>query len=262
MTAARPVTAAVQRRDTRVEGDALLTLGAAGWELVVSRAGCEPWRDTGAYDDVRELTRDGSRGLTLALAREGRVRLAFDSEADADETERDLAARCCALPELTRALRSLGRRREGLSVSEASEVDRFFAPLLHARRQAAKTDADTVARALDAFGGAALAAALERTAAEFAAVRHPDRASARRALEARLHERLEPVLEALARLDEAAALARDPEGGVVRVGAWREWVARLRAVFARADECWPHLAAELSASIRAADALPRARRPR
>ena len=236
MTAARPVTVEIRRRGAGVEGGALLTLGASGWELVVSRAGCEPWRDAGTYDEVRELTRDGARGLTLALARDGRVRLAFDTEADADATERDLAARCCALPELTRALRSLGRRHEGLSVAQASEVDRFFAPLLAARRQAATIEGESVARALEAFDGAALAAALERIAAEFAAVRHPERASARRALEARLHERLEPVLGALARLDEAAALVRDPAHRVARVSAWRDWVARLRTVFARADE--------------------------
>lgn len=254
------VTASVERRDARVAGEGLLTIGATGWALVVSRAGCEPWRRDGAWDEVQELEREGTRGITLSLARGDRVRLAFGTEAEATATARELTARCCTLPELTRAMRALGARRTAAAGADR-DADRFFAPLLEARRRASMAPAgtDDAAEALEAFRGARLAAALEKTAAEYAAEAHAQHPSARRALEARLGDELEPLLAALVALDEAAEALHRRAGEPPRVGAWRAWVARLRIVFERADEAWPRLAAELARVPRAAAPVPRKR---
>ncbi|HYD51504.1 MAG TPA: hypothetical protein VEA99_02710 [Gemmatimonadaceae bacterium] len=245
------VVADLSRRGSRLGGDALLSIGATRLELLVRRGGCDPERVEVRYDDVRELGREGPRGLDLALPRGTRLRIGFADDAATRATEEALLARCCVLPELTRALRSLGRRRA--ENASASEADRFFEPLLAARRAAAEGG---VRDALGAFRGAALAARLEGLAGEFAATRQPQRASARRALEARLCDHLEPVVDALHALDEAAAPLAGTDA--VAISAWRAWTARLLAVFERADECWVHLAAELASPA----AAPRvSRRP-
>lgn len=238
------VYAEVERRDGRASGEALLSLDAAGWSLVVARAGCDPLRVEGGWEDLGDVRADGERGLVLEVGRASRARLAFGSAADAAHV-RDLLVRgCCTLPELTRALRSLGSRRS-VATAGAAEADRFFEPLLVARRRA--FDAGDVAAALDAFAGAPLRASLERRAAEVAAGRHPaSRASARRALEARLCDELEPVIDALDQLDGAADGVRAADAsGEGPVAAWRAWVAQLRRVFERADESWARLAREL-----------------
>ena len=247
------VVAEVVRRGVSIAGDALLTLGATRLELVVRRDGCDPAQLEVRYDDVRELVREGDRILELALQRGDRVRLGFGDASAADAVESLLLRRCCELPELTRALRSLGRRRAVRA--SAAEADRFFQPLLEARREAADGG---MPAAVAAFRGSALAARLEGVAAEFAAARHPERPSARRALEARLCDRLDPVLAALHDLDAAAEPLTDAAGS--SIGAWRVWTARLRVVFERADECWPHLAAELAAPM--AERVSRSDQPR
>lgn len=236
------VTAEVVRRDARVAGEGLLSIGPSGVELTVRRAGCDPWRADARFEEMRELVREGDVGLTIELPRGDRMRVAFATPGERADAEGRLLERCCALPELTRALRSLGSRRG--ATASAHEADRFFEPLLDARRRAA---AGNRAAAIAAFDGAAISAALERTAADLAQSRHPDRASARRALEARLGEHLEPVLAALRGLDEAGATLA-AQGDRPSVGAWRAWIGWLRAVFERADECWPRLGSELAAA--------------
>ncbi len=145
------------------------------------------------------------------------------------------------LPELTLALRALGsrRRRRG----EGNEQERFFAPLLEARRAAAR--AADVEAAVTSFDPARLNASFDRTLRALVADRAVSgRAAARRALEARLQERLEPLRVALSELGHCAdALLCADEGA--RPEAWRRWAAQLRAVFACADGCWPGLDAAL-----------------
>jgi hypothetical protein len=147
------------------------------------------------------------------------------------------------LPELTLALRTLGSRRRRLG--EGTEHERFFAPLLEARRAAAR--AADVETAVASFDAARLNTSFDKTLRALAA----DRAgsslpAARRALEARLQERLEPLRQALSDLSECAdaLLAADDQA---RPDAWRRWADQLRAVFTCADRCWPDLDAALEA---------------
>jgi hypothetical protein len=147
------------------------------------------------------------------------------------------------VPELTLALRSLGsrRRRRG----DGTEHERFFAPLLEARRAAARA-ADLEA-AVTAFDAGRLNASLDKMVRALAADRAPSgRSPARRALEARLQERIEPLRHALDALGAVAddLLISDDE---TRPDAWRRWAAQLRAVFECADRCWPGLDAALGA---------------
>jgi hypothetical protein len=145
------------------------------------------------------------------------------------------------LPELTLALRTLGsrRRRRG----EGNEQEQFFAPLLEARRAAAR--AADVEAAVASFEATRLKAAFDKTIRALAAERAASgRPAARRALEARLQERLGPLREALSELgDRADALLRAGEDA--RPEAWRRWGEQLRAVFASADTCWPEVDAAL-----------------
>jgi hypothetical protein len=147
------------------------------------------------------------------------------------------------LPELTLALRTLGsrRRRRG----EGNEHERFFAPLLEARRAAAR--AGDLEAAVMAFDAARLNAAFDKTLRALAAERAPSaRAPARRALEARLQERIEPLRRAGAERGEAAdaLLSADDQN---RPEAWRRWTERVRHVFGCADRCWPSIDAALDA---------------
>jgi hypothetical protein len=145
------------------------------------------------------------------------------------------------LPELTLALRTLGSRRGRRG--EGDEQERFFAPLLEARRAAARaSDLESIVTSFDAGRlGASFDRAIRAIAADRVASHRPP---ARRALEARLHERLEPLRQALSELGELAdALLRADESS--RPDAWRRWADQLRVVFLCADRCWPSLDATL-----------------
>ena len=146
---------------------------------------------------------------------------------------REIAAQACTLPELTRPLRSLGSRRGRLG----TEHDRFFAPLLAARRRGERaTDARS---RLKAFDAAALGKALDESIAAFARDRFPRRAPDRRALEAELLEIALPLRRALDALEVYVARAADAPGtedtAFVR---WRSWCGAVQEVFERADRCW------------------------
>jgi hypothetical protein len=147
------------------------------------------------------------------------------------------------LPELTLALRSLGSRRGRRG--EGNEQERFFAPLLEARRAAAR--AGDLEAAVTAFDPTRLAAAFEKALRALAAERvSSGRPPARRALEARLQERIEPLRRALAELGEATDVlltADDRE----RRELWRQWTEQVGRVFACADRCWPDIDAMLDA---------------
>ena len=146
------------------------------------------------------------------------------------------------LPELTLALRALGSRRKRRG--EGEEHERFFGPLLEARRAAAR--AGDIETAVSSFDALRLTSSLDKTIRAIAADRAASgRPPARRALEARLQERVEPLRQALGELGERAAdlLASDEES---RGDAWRQWAEQLRVVFACADRCWPSLDAALA----------------
>jgi hypothetical protein len=148
------------------------------------------------------------------------------------------------LPELTLALRTLGsrRRRRG----EGREHERFFAPLLEARRGAAR--ASDVETAVTAFDARRLSAAFDKTlraiAADHAASARP---ASRRALEARLQERIQPLREAVVELGTLADALLIADGDS-RADAWRQWADQLQRVFACADRCWPAIDAALEGS--------------
>jgi hypothetical protein len=153
------------------------------------------------------------------------------------------------LPELTLALRSLGSSRSRRGMGERGGVgagldhERFFAPLLEARRAAARSvDLES---AVSSFDSARLRASLEKTIRAIAADHAQSRRlPARRALEARLQERVEPLRRALLELDERAdELLQSADED--RAEAWRRWADQLRTVFACADRCWPSLEAAL-----------------
>ena len=205
-------------------GPARLTLEAD--TLEISAAGGTVSLATGAIDGV------SGRGGTLVLYAHGRAwELAGDEGAAA--VARALTSRARSLAGVTRALRSRGSTR----AAPGTEHDRFFQPLLNARRRAERAADDQVR--LAAFDGETLARAYRAAAAELArARRSPGHPSARRALEEELLEIVEPVTAACARVG-AAALAVTHAGDESRLAAWRDWTRAVRALFASADARWP-----------------------
>ena len=146
---------------------------------------------------------------------------------------REIAGQVCTLPELTRPLRSLGSRRGRLG----AEHDRFFAPLLAARRRGER--AGDVRARLKAFDAAGIAGALDDSIAAFAKDRFPRSAPDRRALEAELLEIAMPLRTALDALDVYATRAAEmPGSDDTMFVRWRSWCGAVQEVFARADRCW------------------------
>ncbi|MGZ8377470.1 MAG: M14 family metallopeptidase [Gemmatirosa sp.] len=147
-----------------------------------------------------------------------------------------LRARAYALPEVTRALRAYGSRRG----SPGSDHDRFFAalvdPLRAARDHVARGGAEPWTAAAHA-DGAAMATAMHAAMSTLASERFPQHPPERRALEAELHDLVEPVGEALQALTERAVALHDAADDV-RLLRWREWGASLGEAFARADRAW------------------------
>lgn len=144
---------------------------------------------------------------------------------------REVVAAACSLPELTRALRALGTSR----ATAQSEHDRFFGPFLDARRRAelAREPSAQVA----AFETRELLSGLGALARAVARERYPEHPAAQRALEAELTECLEPLVEQLGELGDAAALVQKGAEEMQLV-AWRRWARALADVFVCADRCW------------------------
>jgi hypothetical protein len=146
---------------------------------------------------------------------------------------REISTQVCSLPELTRPLRSLGSRRGRLG----TEHDRFFAPLLAARRRGER--ATDVRSRLKAFDAAGIAAALDESIAAFAKDRYPRSAPDRRALEAELLEIALPLRTSLDALEVYARRAVETAGGdETAFVRWRSWCGSIQEVFDRADRCW------------------------
>jgi hypothetical protein len=154
------------------------------------------------------------------------------------------------LPELMLSLRSIGSRRSWPNehVVLQEEQERYFAPLLDARRTAAK--ALTRTQVIAAFDGRRVAALIDATIRAFAAERFAARAPARRAFEAELFEIVEPLREALQSLRALAESSTGAEELADMQTRWPSWLAQLRVVFRIADSSWPALAETLGGSPR------------
>ncbi|MEO7999866.1 MAG: hypothetical protein ABI852_20600 [Gemmatimonadaceae bacterium] len=150
--------------------------------------------------------------------------------------------RACAVPELTRGLRAMGSLRG----AQGAAHDRWFAPLLAARRAVAGiSDAERQVALVDA---PTIAKQLHRVMTDLSKEQAANHPAMQRAIEAALQEESERVLTALDRL----ALAAD----VLRVSAldtrlvdWRRWMHALRETFVAADQSWPGCAKVLSHGV-------------
>lgn len=144
-------------------------------------------------------------------------------------------ATACCLPELTLGLRGLGSARG----YPGMDHDRFFAPVLAARR-AAERATDPAGR-LAAMRAAALGAEVERVLHELAVARYPDNPAERRALETALEDLSAPIRTSLLDLDTAARDATAASDDAAFVW-WRAWTDQCRALLQRIDQCWLALA--------------------
>lgn len=145
-----------------------------------------------------------------------------------------LMLRACTLPELTRGLRALGSPRAG----PGTEHDRFFKPLLEARRGAARASRAEGVRL--AFDAASIRAAFVRRLRDMAHDRQPHDPPERRALEAEAVDAAAPLFLAIADLEETQK-ALDAAVELDRFARWREWTHALQHVFERADDAWMDL---------------------
>jgi hypothetical protein len=176
--------------------------------------------------------RDGSR---LTLVSEG-----------ADRVGHDVLLRCHALPEVTRALRAFGssRGRRGSRATAASDQQRFFAPLLEARRKAG--GAGGPAAVMAAFDAPALKQSFDEVLTAFCVERYAEVGPGRRALEAELSDLAEPLVIAVQALGDAAARATAALGDL---RLWRVWSGQLRDTFEVADRVWVAIDDALDAPI-------------
>jgi len=193
------------------------------------------------------IDRIGVEGDDVVIALLDGARIEVVADGTPGELCDHLLARCCALPELTRALRAFGsrRRQRDRRGGGAVEQQRFFAPLVESRRSAAK--AAVPHEVVAAFDATALAKAFDETLQTFATARFGDFPPARRALEAELVDLAEPLREALRMLEEAGTVAR---GAPRDLHAFRQWYARLRDTFEAADRAWLALDVALDSAAR------------
>ena len=185
-----------------------------------------------AVVEMSKLEGASYRDSRLTFFLRGGDTVRADGTARLAAVAREIAAHVCRLPELTRPLRSLGSRKGRLGVDH----DRFFAPLLAARRRGERA-ADRRAR-LRAFDGAGMSASLQSSIADFAKARFPRRAPDRRALEAELLELAGPLLTALEALDVYANRAGEDASEETAFIRWRSWCGAVQEVFDHADRCW------------------------
>lgn len=143
-----------------------------------------------------------------------------------------------AVPELTRSLRALG----GAHGSDSAAHDRWFGPLLQARRAMAGVGDPLQQLAL--FDVDRIAEALSRALLELAAQRVGGDAARVRALEALLEEDTVAVREALGRV-ALAATTLEGSAPDSRVADWRVWIAEVGTLFREADSAWPVIKATL-----------------
>lgn len=135
------------------------------------------------------------------------------------------------VPELTRGLRTFAAPRElgGLH-------DRFFGPLLDARRAAAR--ASRWNDRLGAFDADRIEATLRAIIESVATERFPDSAPDRRALAHRVTDAFGLTFAALAAVRSCADAVRAAPDDAARATAWERWVRSLRLLFSEADLGW------------------------
>lgn len=227
-------------RGASVDGAGTLALFADSVELRAS-AGAGDAAAVWAFpcSAVQSMTSTGSTH-GLKVERLGELELTSDDDKALDSAMGLMLARCCTLPELTLALPGLGSSRAASYV--AGEHDRFFAPLLDARRAAQR--ASTVDQMLAALDARAIARGVDAVLQAFARERNPARDSARRAMEALLEDGIAPLHAAL-EAQAAAADAVRAAAGADRLVPWRRWTESVRRTFLRADECWRRVRAVL-----------------
>jgi hypothetical protein len=146
------------------------------------------------------------------------------------------------MPELTRSLRELG----AIGGGDASAHDRWFAPLLTARR--ALVGVSDPLRQLALFDMDKLRDELARALAELAAQRAGGDAPRARALDAILEDETEPVRRAMARVAIAASALQGSESDS-QLGDWRRWVRELLELYRAADNAWPSIARALRTAL-------------
>lgn len=139
-----------------------------------------------------------------------------------------------ALPEFTRSLRGFA----SISSLGSPDHERVFAPLIAARRNAARVE--SVEGQLAAFDAARLRRALDEAIVAMCADRAPKDGAARRALTACLTELAEPAFAAAGRMERAVALVREARGAK-RAESWRAWVATVQEFFDGSDRFWTAL---------------------
>jgi hypothetical protein len=178
----------------------------------------------------------GASSLTVYLVSNDVLELSGDDQLRALGLQ--LLDRACAMPELTRGLKSLGSSRG----TPVAAHDRWFAPFLAARRSV--EGVSDPARQVLLLDAAALAQEIERAIAEIAASTAPGDPAEQRAVEAALEEEAAAVFTAI----DIMGLAGDAlRGGALdtRIVDWRQWVETVRGVLAAADDAWTGIAAEL-----------------
>lgn len=201
----------------------------AGQIVVVDGVG-EVVRDLHT-DDVDEVRRDGSE-ITIEMARGAALILTSDH---ADALDTALVAACCALPEFTRAMHSLGSSRARTNAVAQRE---FLSPLLEARRRAEESVARSAVVA--AFDADKLRRAIESYVTAITQRSTDTRPAARRAFGAAAADVVEPLLTALEDVGRLASAAAMPPPDS-RVRSWRRWCRALQALFAEADRGWLRL---------------------
>lgn len=186
------------------------------------------------------------RAGTLALHLADDVLSLADGEG-LDRAWHALSQRACALPEVARALRALGGSPRDASGGMATARERFFSPLLQARR---RLEGEEPAEwRVASFDAASLAERMRATLAALALERHAERPPHRRALEAGLFDACEALFGQLARVGDAARGVHEADDAR-RFIAWRAWSEEMRALFVHADRAWRGVAEALRDSDR------------
>ena len=230
--AATEVTAWGIERGAEFGGPARADVSADGVALALLH-GTRPPRlyPLAAIDGVRVETLGDSDRTQLTLFLRGGDVVELTGQLPLRATARAIENVACTLAEQTLALRAFGSPRAGAG----AEHDRFFAPLLDARRGAER--AGSALERVAAFDAPVMTRRLGDALAAFAAERFPESPPDRRALEAELRDLVEPVFARLASLDAAGRAVREG-GDDVRFARWRDWAVAVRELFAAADAAW------------------------
>jgi len=201
--------------------------------LVLAWQDATPWRLS--LTGIEGIA-GGPSSLTVYLVSNDVLELSGDDRLRALGLQ--LLDRACAMPELTRGLKSLGSSRG----TPVAAHDRWFAPLLAARRSV--EGVSDPARQVLLLDAATLTKEIERAIAEIAASAAPGDPAEQRAVEAALEEEAASLFTAIGIMGLAGDALR---GGALdtRIADWRQWVETVRAVFAAADESWTGIASEL-----------------